>query len=106
MRVHTLAASFSLLIGIPTTGFGQQLPAACSAADQQSVAQYTQPAIHALLDGRTARFTELSQELEAGLSSGCRAALARSHPASIRCSEAEKSAALSADVDMMAAAVA
>src|SRR5262249_16423639 len=105
-RAPAFLASCILLMASPTRGFGQQqLPAACLAADQQSVAQYTQLAIQALLDGRTGRFTELSQEFEAGLSSGCRAALARGHPASVRWTQGEKSTVLTAYSEMMAAAL-
>lgn len=107
-RVHAsiAAAGFIFLMSSPTRGFGQQqLPAVCSAADRQSSAQYTQVAIQALVEGRLARFAELSQAVEDALSPACRAALARSHPVAVKCSRAEKSAVLSSYFKIMAAAL-
>jgi hypothetical protein len=66
----------------------------CTSSDQQLISSYSEAAVKALVSGDLKRYVNLMQELEAKVSSNCRAALALSD--SLRtCSLDEKKAVLS-----------
>ena len=76
--------------GIAATPSHAQIPSGCSSSDQKLVSSYTQSAVDALVAGDLKRSLQLSQELDAKLSSACLAGFAQSQPARVKCSANEK----------------
>jgi hypothetical protein len=90
--------------GAATTPCYPAAPSGCSSSDQKLISSYSEAAVEALVAGDLRRYVELSRELEAKLSSDCRAALAQSEPVRGKCSAHEKEVVLSHYEAMMQAA--
>ena len=81
-------------VGATATPCCAQIPSGCSSSDQKLISSYTQAAVDAVVAGDLNRALQISQALEAKLSSACLAGFAQSQPARVRCSANEKQTAL------------
>lgn len=70
------------------------LPIGCTEADNTRVAQYVDRQTQALVNGDTARFIALTNQMEDGFSKSCRTALNREQPVRTRCSANERGLAV------------
>jgi hypothetical protein len=69
--------------------------AGCSSSDQQLISSYSEAAVKAFVSRDLKRYVNLMQELEAKVSSNCRAELAQSEPRRGKCSLDERKTVLS-----------
>ncbi len=104
--VSSLIVAFAVaIVAAEATVTYAAVPSRCSSSDKGLISTFTDEAVVALVGGDLQGYRELTLELEAKLSSACKASLAQSQPVRVKCTAKEKEVALSHVQAIMEAAL-